>query len=124
MIQPRSTIKNFFKRKNKPSEEQFADMLDSFAHLAEDAASLGVGAHNPQALYMPNAIIIHEGQFWKSKELQQGSFDIAKWQPAFSAGTSILSSNTVIAENHQLIVHNEYTIEDDLTIDGELIVMN
>ncbi len=123
-IVSRTTLKNWFKQFAKPTESQFSDFFDSFIHKTEDGNAIGLDTHKTHILYPTGAIITRDGELLKAKENQQGVFDLEKWEPVQSLGTPYLVEKGIIKENHKMIIYGELTIEDELTIEGDLIILD
>ncbi len=121
----RESLKNLFLARKKPSQEDFANLIDSMAHLDEDSSSMGLGAHNPAALYLPGSIILQNGLLLASLIQQQGPYVKDNWEMAISAGVSNkITTNQVvnIYKNFQYEVRPKITCDGKIVIDGVLII--
>jgi hypothetical protein len=80
MIQDRNTLKSYFEEGSDPTEEQFASLIDSFAHLNEDSAQLGLGIYDSGREYPSGICVIYEGLLYISNSATTGgAWDANKW---------------------------------------------
>lgn len=72
MIKPREILKDAFSEGSTPSAEDFEDLIDSFTHLEEDQAKLGLGSYDIERIYPEGVCVLHLGKLYISNQSTTG----------------------------------------------------
>lgn len=120
-IKSRNTLKTYFETGDKPTQDEYGDLIDSMVHPDEDAAMFGVGVYNATKLYELNSYCFFEGNIYICIEQTSGTFDPEKWQKINNndivAIVDITHSELLTAINESsLIPGMKYRITDFRTI--------
>lgn len=79
-IKSRNTLKSYFETGDKPTQDEYGDLIDSMVHPDEDVTLFGVGIYNPTKLYYVDSYCFFSGNIYICIEQTSGTFDSEKWQ--------------------------------------------
>lgn len=80
MIQSRDNLKDAFSEGSTPSAEDFENLIDSFAHLNEDQAKLGLGIYDSERIYPEGVCVLYLGKLYiSSQETTGGPWNSEHW---------------------------------------------
>jgi hypothetical protein len=88
---PKSVLKAYFEKGDKPTQSQFYSLIDSSLNLVDDMKYLGLKIYNTSLPYEPGDITVHDGIFYEAISTTSGTFDPAKWAELSTTGNAIIS---------------------------------
>jgi hypothetical protein len=117
-VYARDILKSWFERGDKPTQEQFANLLDSLFHKTEDEDFLKKAIHNPSIAYKQYWVAFKDNVFYYSKVDQSaGAFDASRWEIIGGVNPSKLAggwkSVATLSDRNSLAVGTELS-EDGL----------
>lgn len=79
-LQNRATLKTYFETGDYPTEEQFANLLDSIFNKVDDDGLVGLTTFKPTVPYKAGKGVFYAGAIYMALVDTQGTFDPVKWQ--------------------------------------------
>ncbi len=64
---PRSVLKQYFQTGDKPTEQQFSNLIDSTANLQDDRDMIGLKEYNPSKDYVVGDTVVKEQDIYQAK---------------------------------------------------------
>lgn len=80
MPRSRSLLKTYFERGDKPTEGQFATLIDSCFNLIDDVMLLGLRSYDSLKLYNSGDTVVYNGDIYQALGTTTGPFDAGQWQ--------------------------------------------
>lgn len=87
---PRNLLRSFFERNDKPTQAQFAALIDSMLHSTEDADKLGLRIYNPEKTYLAGEGILYNDELYRSLVTTTGPFNALHWRKLSNPIRSII----------------------------------
>lgn len=84
-ILSRNLLKSFFERGDKPTQGQFAALIDSFLHTMEDQNKLGLRAYESNRIYTTGEAVLYNGELYQALQNTTGVFNPDHWRIVFSS---------------------------------------
>lgn len=76
---PKSVLKAYFEKGDKPTQNQFYSLIDSSLNLVDDRTYLGLKIYNTAIGYQPGDITVYNGVFYEAIAATSGTFDPSAW---------------------------------------------
>jgi hypothetical protein len=70
-VVPKTVLKNFFEKGDKPTEQQFSDTIDSALNLQDDGISAAKKEYNPAKEYVTGDTVVKNQPTYQAKVLTQ-----------------------------------------------------
>jgi hypothetical protein len=80
MIQVRAFLKSLFQTGDKPTEQDFADLIDSYLHKTEDSDYLGLSEYNPLRTYKKGEGCFKNREVYQALTNTTGTFKPTDWE--------------------------------------------
>jgi hypothetical protein len=123
-ILPRNLLKSFFERGDKPTQGQFAALIDSIVHTTEDADKLGLREYNPARIYGAGQTVIYSNGLYEALQNTSGTFNESHWKKITNGGDLITEITWTQLKQRQLageLVKGERFLITDFTPDTNLV---
>lgn len=88
---PKSVLKAYFEKGDKPTQSQFSSLIDSSLNLVDDMKYLGLKIYSTTLPYQAGDITVHDGIFYEAIATTSGVFDPSKWAELSTSGSAIIS---------------------------------
>lgn len=75
-IVPKSVLKEFFEKGDKPTEQQFSDTIDSTVHLQDDRDLIGLKEYNATKQYAAGDTVVKNETIYQAKVLTRAQGQI------------------------------------------------
>jgi hypothetical protein len=88
----KSLIKAYFETGDKPTQEQFYSLVDSYLNFINEKKYLGFKVYNTTIGYAPGDITIYNGSAYQALAMTSGTFDPSKWEALdFNTDATVIS---------------------------------
>lgn len=88
---PKSVLKAYFEKGDKPTQSQFYSLIDSSLNMVDDMKYLGLKIYSTTLPYQAGDITVHDGIFYEAIATTSGTFDPSKWAELSTSGSAIIS---------------------------------
>jgi hypothetical protein len=89
---PKSLLKAYFETGDKPTQEQFYSLVDSYLNFVNEKKYLGFKIYNTTIGYAPGDITIYNGSAYQAIAITSGTFDPSKWEALdFNTDATVIS---------------------------------
>jgi hypothetical protein len=86
---PRSVLKSFFETGDRPTQSDFASLIDSMLHYSEDRNRFGLRSYDPAYSYTIGDTTIYAGSIYQCVMQTTGPFDAMRWQQMVALGSVV-----------------------------------
>lgn len=86
-ILPRQLLRSFFEKGDKPTQSQFAALIDSMLHSSEDHTRLGLRVYDPSHSYLAGDAVLYNDSLFLALVNTSGSFNSAHWRKVLAFGS-------------------------------------
>lgn len=96
---PRSILKTFFEKGDKPAQVHFEALIDSLVHVTDDRGLIGLRNYDTTLSYVPGDTVLHNGNLYQCKTATSGPINPAHWNLLQSLGSVIYMGTWSAASN-------------------------
>lgn len=119
---PRSILKTFFEKGDKPAQVHFEALIDSLVHVTDDRGLIGLRNYDTSLSYVPGDAVLLNGNLYQCNTACTGSFTPAYWNLLQALGSVVYmgtwsaASNAPVLSDATGIKGNYYVASDAGTL--------
>jgi hypothetical protein len=102
-ILPRDILKKYFEHGDRPTQGQFAAMLDSMVNFADDRDLIGLRKYNTAVQYLPGDTVVYNDGLYECTAATSGAFNIANWKAIANFGAVVYAGTWNAINNIPLL---------------------
>lgn len=96
---PRSILKTFFEKGDKPAQVHFEALIDSLVHVTDDRGLIGLRNYDTSLSYVAGDTVLHNGNLYQCNTATAGPMNTAHWNLLQSLGSVIYMGTWSAASN-------------------------
>jgi hypothetical protein len=96
---PRSILKTFFEKGDKPGQVHFEALIDSLVHVTDDRGLIGLRNYDTSLSYVAGDTVLHNGNLYQCKAATGGPMNPAHWNLLQALGSVIYMGTWSAASN-------------------------
>ncbi len=96
---PRSILKTFFEKGDKPAQVHFEALIDSLVHVTDDRGLIGLRNYDTSLSYVVGDTVLHNGNLYQCNTATAGPMNTAHWNLLQALGSVIYMGTWSAASN-------------------------